>query len=317
MSSESRTGTPCPVCGGAAWESEFSGIRDWEFGTPGRFQYVRCHGCRLVRLDPFPDLEMLKAAYPDDYVAFSAEKGRGFIYTLMNRVRQARARARLRKLVPEGAKVLDVGCGSGDLLVRLRDMGAREVRGLDFSPTATAICREKDLDVETGTFPDYPETSGDFDAIFMINYIEHVQDPLVELKKAAMLLRPGGILIGELPNFDSLDRVLFRQYWGGNHCPRHTYQFGPTILTSILRTAGFETIDTRQDINPGHLALSIQNWLQRKRDLANNTALSFGRSKYLALLILALIPIGVLQALCGASGNMTFTARAIDHHDDA
>jgi SAM-dependent methyltransferase len=303
---------PCPVCGESNWESVYSGIRDWEFGTPGVFSYVRCRACSLVRLEPFPDLEMLKAAYPDDYVAFSAEKGRGLIYSLMDGVRQAIARARLRKLVPPQAKVLDVGCGSGDLLVRLRELGAREALGLDFSSTATAICRDKGLDVFTGTFPDYEPESADFDAIFMINYLEHVQDPLVELKKAVALLRPGGVLIGELPNFASADRALFRQYWGGNHCPRHTYQFGPTNLAATLRAAGFDFVDVRQDINPGHLALSVQNWLQRNRDLANNSGLEFGRSKYLAILILGLIPFGILQAWCGVSGNMAFTARIQD-----
>jgi len=291
------------------WLPVYADIQDWEFGTPGVFSYTRCGACDLVRLDPFPSIETLKAAYPDDYVAFSASKGHGFVYALMDHVRQTVVRSRLRKLVPSNAKVLDIGCGSGDLLVRLRDLGAREVHGVDFSPTATEICRQKGIDVFTGTFPDFAPESGDFDAIFMINYLEHVLDPLTELKKTVELLRPGGILVGELPNFHSADRAVFRQYWGGNHCPRHTYQFAPASLENCLHIAGFETVKTRQDINPGHLALSIQNWLQRNRDLANNPALEFGRAKYLALLIFALIPLGIVQAWAGTSGNMTFTAR--------
>lgn len=307
--SASPPGVACPVCSGDVFESLYDGIRDWEFGTPGSFAYVRCAGCRLVRLDPFPDLERLQAAYPDDYVAHAAVEGRGLVYRAMDSVRQALLRRRLRELVPPGARVLDVGCGSGDLLLRLRDLGAGEVQGIDFSQTAASICRSKGLDVFAGTFPDFP-SSGEYDAIFMVNYIEHVQDPLLELRKALSLLRPGGVLVGELPNFRSLDRMLFGRYWGGNHCPRHTYQYDPDSLAVALLRAGFETVETRQDPNPGHLALSLQNWLQRERDLAHNPALRFGRSRYLAPLILALVPLGVLQALAGVSGNMTFTARA-------
>ncbi len=305
MSSSART---CPACGASSATELYGGIRDWEFGTPGVFAYVRCDGCGLVWLDPFPGLDVLAAAYPDDYVAFGATERRGLLYATMDRVRNALTQLSLGG-VARGARVLDVGCGGGALLTRLRELGAREVHGVDFSARAAEICCDKGIEVFAGTFPEYTPTEADFDAIFMVNYIEHVLDPTEELNKAFELLRPGGTLLGELPNFGSIDRVMFGRFWGGNHCPRHTYQYDPQTLRACLARAGFEAIQVRQDINPGHLALSIQNWLQRNTDLANNLGLRFGRSWYLPLLVLALVPYGVMSALVGGAGNMKFQAR--------
>lgn len=305
-----RETKPCQNCGADTWSPVFRGIRDWEFGAPGEFSYLRCDRCRLVRLEPFPALEDLVAAYPASYTAFAdTQQDRGFLYSILSRVSFALFRRSLRSAVPEGARVLDVGCGNGEFLARLRALGARFLHGVDFHEKAVALARKKGVEAFHGVFVDYREKQGEFDAIFMINYLEHVLNPRDEAAHAFGMLRAGGSLIGEMPNFRSIDRLLFGRFWGGNHIPRHTFQFDPDTLKALLLSVGFRDVAVSQDVNPGHIVISIQNFLQRNvPDLSRNPKLRNGRMAGFNLLLLLFLPFNVIFAAFGLSGVMKFRA---------
>lgn len=300
----------CNVCHSQDFTLSQGRIRDWEFGVEGEYAYQVCNGCGVNMLQPFPTISDLVKAYPDHYPAFvESSKKRGIIYNLLFEMNNMLLRSRLKKMCPNAKRVLDVGCGNGELLLQMKGIGAKELYGIDFNQTAVRICAEKGIKMFHGVFLDYECEEASFDAIIMNNYIEHVLSPVDELKKAARLLRGGGILFGELPNFNSLDRMLFGKYWGGNHVPRHTYQYSPASLNFCLKEAGFTKVKIYQEVNPGHLALSIQNFFQRKvKDLKNNGSLNSGRASYFSILLLILAPINGLFAFLGKSGTMRFVA---------
>jgi len=302
--------TTCRVCSQPLSEKTIEGIRDWEFGAGGEYSYLKCNSCGIHQLHPFPTLDDLKLAYPDNYTAFIEEKGdRGLLYRIMSLASEKMFKRSFRNLITPGCKVLDVGCGNGEFLIKLRKLGASKLVGIDFSEAAVALCNEKGIETYNGIFTDFQQESQSFDAIFMINYIEHVLSPKNELTQAFRLLKPGAKLIGELPNFASLDRKLFGRYWGGNHVPRHTFQYDPQSLRKLLVDAGFGNIQIQQDLNPGHIVISIQNWLQRKApNLANNPKLRFGRMRHFSLMLLMLLPLNVLFVLLGRSGVIRFSA---------
>ena len=145
----------------------------------------------------------------------------------------------------------------------------------------------------------------------MNHYIEHVLDPVADLEKAKALLRFGGVLVGESPNFRSVDRKIFGRYWGGNHVPRHTLQYEPDQLYRLLRDAGFKNIVITSELNTGMVAKSIQNYLQRNvKTLSDNPRLKYGRIKQFDLLLIAAIPLNTVLKLIRKSGVMKFTAVA-------
>lgn len=297
----------CRVCGTGGHTVAVSGVRDWEYGVKGEWAYHRCERCQLLQLHPFPEVEDLVEAYDVDYHGYrtSAEKGR--LYRMLFEVKDRLFKKKIAAAIPKGAALLDVGCGSGEYLRRMSFLEPSRIDGIDFNAKAVELARSKGVDCFQGIFPDYPAEDATYDAIFMNNYLEHTLNPDVEVKKAFRLLKPGGRLIGEVPNFRSVDQRLFGRYWGGNHVPRHTFQFEPASLDSLFATAGFIDVKTNQELSSNHLTLSVQNWFQRgEPDLANNPSISYGRTWYYNHLLLGMAPINLFFKLAGRSGVMKF-----------
>lgn len=300
----------CRFCDETNSEVVYGGIRDWEYGVTGSWDYVCCAACRGVQLSPFPDLMDLQRAYDIDYHGYTRGGDRGTLFSLLYAVKEWLFRRRMRKLVNHDSRVLDVGCGAGEFLLGLRGLGVTRLEGIDFSEDMVARLREENLQGFAGTFEDFPGSAATYHLISMNNYLEHTLTPDTELAKARELLVGGGYLVGEVPGFQSPDRKLFGRYWGGNHVPRHTFQFTPAFLRSRLSVAGFEDIEISHQVNPSHWALSMQNFLQRNvSDLRHNPALVHGRSRYYMLTVLAMIPFSAIAALLGQSSCIKFYAR--------
>jgi SAM-dependent methyltransferase len=301
----------CQICSGKQYTTLTTDIRDWEFGVEGVYEYRRCQDCGQVQIHPFPTIEQLKQAYPESYSSHVASPdSRGILYGALYRATTRLLQRRLRRYIRPGAVVLDVGCGNGEFLTRIRSMGATTLEGVDFSDKAARLAEEKGIRVFRGLFLDFPASEGRYDAVFMNNYIEHVLYPHKELDKAIRLLKDGGVLFGEVPNFDSLDRRVFGRYWGSNHVPRHTFQYDRGQLGKLFTDAGFKSFAFRYELNTGTLAASFQNFLQRNApSLRNNPRLRYGRMKGFEYLLLACIPLNLIPWVMKRPGVMTFIAQ--------
>ena len=302
---------PCNNCGNFNYAQQYNKVRDWEFGVEGEYSYYKCSNCSLVRLDPFPTTEKTKSYYPDDYIShLESSNKKGKLFDFLEKIHfnfflKNNFKFLKNKNLP---LVLDIGSGNGEFLVKLSKFFSLEMYGIDFSKTACQNMIKKKINAYHGVFLDYPEKKK-FDMISMNNYIEHVIDPLSELKKAHDCLNKGGKLIGITDNFDSIDRIIFQKYWAGNHAPRHTFLFSPKVLKETLKKAGFNNVVVKQDINPGQIVISIQNYFQRnKKDLANNPDLEFGRTKFYSYYLLLALPINILFYLFSKTGNINFYA---------
>jgi SAM-dependent methyltransferase len=153
----------------------------------------------------------------------------------------------LREL-PEGAPVLDLGCGRGEALALLRDHGIAG-RGVDSSARMVQLCRERGLEAEVGdlfgVLEGLPE--GSLAGVVSFHVIEHLPvgalDQLVRLAYRA--LRPGGALILETPNPLSVV-VAARNFWLD---PTHVRPVHPESLRLMYELAGFDPIE-RLDLRP-------------------------------------------------------------------
>lgn len=125
-------------------------------------------------------------------------------------------RPEVAALVPTHCyRVLDVGCGTGQLGRQLKERG-HHVTGIELVPEAAAEARRwldrvETADVEAGL----PFAPASFDAILFADLLEHLVDPWRLLREAAGLLVPRGVVVASIPNLQNLDvlRRLVRGRW--------------------------------------------------------------------------------------------------------
>ncbi len=94
--------------------------------------------------------------------------------------------------------IADLGCGCGGMLQCLKDQ--YEVTGLDGADQAITFSAQRGVTVHKGFLPDdVPLPRGAFDAVLMLDVLEHLEKDVESAQVAASLLRPGGILLCTVP----------------------------------------------------------------------------------------------------------------------
>jgi len=252
----------CIVCSGRDFTFLFQGT-DRVHGIAGRFNLFCCNGCGLVFVYPIPD--NLDTYYPENYYAFRKKKASllrsiaagiklktlrtfhlssksVFFSLLLYPLSKKYLHYPKRRINKSVERVLDIGCGTGQMLLDLQSLGW-EVYGNDISVSACKVARESGLkNIQAGSFEELEYPSGFFDCICMSDTLEHMVNPLSSLRKAKRILRKGGELIIALPNYNSLGRRVFGRHDVIFDLPRHLYMFTPENLASLVKKAGFQTI---------------------------------------------------------------------------
>ena len=145
-------------------------------------------------------------------------------------------RARLRRLPPPPAKLLDAGAGRGRFVSAAIEAGY-EATGIEPSPRGAT-------NVVATTIEDAAFGPASFDAITLWHVLEHLDDPAAALEKLASWLEPGGTLLVGVPNLNSLQAKLGGSRWFHLDAPRHRTHFTPDGLDTLLRAHGFEPVAT-------------------------------------------------------------------------
>jgi methionine biosynthesis protein MetW len=104
--------------------------------------------------------------------------------------------------VPDGARVLDVGCATGYLAAALTERGCRVV-GVEADPDAAALARERCELVIVGDAEDpavRAELPRDMDVLVLADVLEHLRDPWTALSDLREVLAPGGRAVVSVPN---------------------------------------------------------------------------------------------------------------------
>lgn len=151
--------------------------------------------------------------------------------------------------VPEG-RVLDVGAGYGFFLEALERAGY-ETAGLEISDHAVEQARRRIRGqvIEQGAETPFPFPDDHFDAITLLDVIEHLQDYHQTLASCRRCLKPGGKLFVITLNAHSLARPLLGKRWAWYQDPTHIHMFTPLMLKEGLTGVGLaiETLITESN----------------------------------------------------------------------
>ena len=232
-----KTLVPCNLCAGKQfkllYEDELGDTVppvDYDFRPETRktFAIVRCEDCGLVFTNPVPDL---RDAYKDviDPIYVASEKQRR---ETARHVLQA-----IRQHVPEGGRLLDVGCNTGLFL----DEAAQffKVEGVELSQWAAAEAAKRHL-VHALPISELA-FGGEFDVVTLFGVVEHFDDPMRELQAIARVLKPGGIFVIYTGDVDAwLPRLLGKRWWWFQGM--HLFYFSLRTLSKMLQRAGFDVV---------------------------------------------------------------------------
>ena len=191
----------CPVCG----EQQAS-----PFLHKGEFQLVRCERCSMIYTNPVA-AEMASGFFYDqagnEYL--SPEK----LESDYSGVRFERELRLFRSHCQKGS-VLDVGCSSGAFLYQLKKRypDDYQIKGTDVSSAPLEHAAKMGVPVIKENFLTH-SFAEQFDAVTFWAVMEHLSEPQLFLKKAASILKPGGLCFVLVPNMKSLAfRLLGAKY---------------------------------------------------------------------------------------------------------
>ena len=236
------------------------------FGTRDEFDYLECPECGTLQIAEIPDLGPY---YPETYYSFESPG----TATLKQRISSVATKARYRsrhlpffdtifsigdldaRLIDRGlglksvlrldpardSRILDVGCGSAELLRVLSHLKFTSLTGID-----KFLAKESNDGAVRLKAAEIAEVDGKFDFVMFHHSLEHVPDPVAALRDAYRLLAVGGTCLVRIP----LLNYAWEKYginWVGLDVPRHLVLMTERTVRKIAEDTGFEVAEVIYD----------------------------------------------------------------------
>lgn len=263
----SRDDYECRICGNREGNRTYR-VREMMFGSGEEFVYFQCGECGCLQIDRIP--EDLGRFYPEDYLSFKDYsrrarnplrrytegrrvrywmEGRGLLGRIIALFQSEPDYAKWARLAGIGrrARVLDLGCGNGKLLLRMMNGGFANLEGAD-PFIASDIEYPGGVRIRRTALEEIAATrAGDFDLVMMHHAFEHMDRPGAVLDEAARLLAPGGTLLIRVPVADSFAWEHYRENWFQLDPPRHLYLHTSNSMSRLAEAAGLEIFAIEHD----------------------------------------------------------------------
>ncbi len=251
----------CDLCGGTNL-TEIDRVPDRYPGAHEMFSLVRCSQCSLVFVNPRPAKAEIGKYYGNEYPSFKPARG------LFLRIKKYLMKREVREIAQHFNKkeisIFEVGMGSGEDLALLRDYGGFTVAGMDVNPAAVHAAQQQfNLESHSGELEELKMPSDSYDVVRAKYVASHVHSPKLLFREIHRIVKPQGIVMLWIPNFNSWARKLFGSYWEGQDPPRHLFDFTPETIGRYLIETGFELQELTYSMAPNTWLHSTRNVLAK------------------------------------------------------
>jgi ubiquinone/menaquinone biosynthesis C-methylase UbiE len=191
---------------------------------------------RLYKTTPQPDTLKLPEYYKsDDYISHTDYK-RNLKEKLYHTVKQFALKKKLKLInnfQTEAKNLLDFGCGTGDFL-KVCQKNGWEVTGIEPNQNARDIASQKlnHKVFDVAQLSQFENNS--FDVITLWHVLEHLPNYKEDLETLKNLLKPEGVLVAAVPNFESFDANYYQSFWAAWDVPRHLWHFSQYSISKLM-----------------------------------------------------------------------------------
>ena len=233
----------CPIC---------HDTRQIPWRQKDGYDLVRCGGCNFIYVRDRPRLDYLKNYYQPVYKEPLKKSGgvlRRLKYWLF--VQWVKWHLPDRKKI----RVLEFGCGQGDLLMAVQHHPRFEARGIDYTPEPLELARSLGLRVDLGDMESLNFPDASFDLVAGIHVMEHVHDLESTMTQAHRILDKGGLFFAVCPCVTHIKARLAGDKWKYLGPPAHLWYFSPATFTKLLERFGFTVLHASCFHNRAHVRI--------------------------------------------------------------
>jgi SAM-dependent methyltransferase len=262
--------TECPNCSSKSIVEKYI-VQDRHYGVKGDFALHQCKQCKLVFLNPmFNDDELAKFYPQDDYYSYYTNFEtntppnplKEFVKKIIFPKRE------VDRFSSQG-KVLDIGCGNGWVLYDFQKKGW-QVAGVEPSKIAADIGNKYNLNIHNGTLLSANYKSNEFDYVRSNHAFEHINNPNEVLVEMNRVLKPNGVMMMGIPNYNGINSKIAKQYWYYLGAPVHTFNYSPKNIIQMFAKHNFEVTCIKYVSRASGMLGSIQVYLNRKNGKKSN-----------------------------------------------
>lgn len=204
-----------------------------------KFIFHRCVDCETVFLTNPVSPSVLGTYYTENYLPYKGSAAWGRFSSFVEKSQKNLDFKRVkfvRKAIgtrDNSVHILDVGCGNPSFLSLIEQKMGWSCTGIDFSDAGWCGNNFDNLTLINTSIEDFQSTEL-YDVITLWHYLEHDYNPSMTIEKLHEFLKPGGKLIIEVPNYQSLTAKIQGSHWQGWHSPRHLSLFSKRSFSVLF-----------------------------------------------------------------------------------
>lgn len=237
----------CPICGPE---------RSVFVGDSNNLPIVSCCGCGLVYVSEYVPINSTREFFREKHMKDSEATRVNYVnYRQKSLKREA---ARIRSLMPQGGRLLDVGTASGFFLQQFQGQSAWQVEGVEPSRVSADFARrEFGLKIHDGFLSDYQFPADSYDVVCSLDAFGCHRQPREDMQEFYRLVAPGGLLAIEIPGHRfrmmSGSGMLYRAFKGRSlrlHAGVNFFYYTRATLSRLASLAGFEFMESHPEAMP-------------------------------------------------------------------